>query len=107
MKHTLLRQLLCSMGIIAGLVSLPGQAQTNAPEQANSGTTSTDQAPPPEIADGKATHGWLKAQDSGMYASKRRQTLSGPAMSRIYTHYLDSFGANSTAAPIPGVAASK
>ena len=95
------------MGIFGlGVICSPGHAQTDAAEPAASATASADQ-PPPEIADGKATRSWLKAQDSGAHASKRRQTISGPVMSRIYNHYLDSFGASATAAPSPEAAASK
>lgn len=68
----------------AGL-PLPSWAQSSPDEGASRPQAS------PRIADGSATRAWLKAQDSGAMASKHRQTLSGPAMSRVHERYLNSF----------------
>ena len=102
-----MRQLLCSLGLVMGLVCLPGQAQTAESEPADGAPTDAEKRPAPDIANGQATHNWLKAQDAGAHASKYKQTLSGPAMSRVYKRYLDSFDGNGNAAPSPGAAASK
>lgn len=50
----------------------------------------------PPIATGKATRGWLNAQDSGKDASLTRQTLSGPVMTQVHKRYVESF-----AKPVP------
>jgi hypothetical protein len=107
MNNSPLHRLFCLMGLIMGLVSLPGHAQIASPEPAGNADTTAEQRPAPDIASGNAIHNWLKAQDSGAHASKYKQTLSGPAMSRAYSRYIESFGGASSAPPSPEAAASK
>jgi hypothetical protein len=44
-----------------------------------------------DIASGSATRQWLSKQETAANASAHRQTLSGPAMSRVYERYLKTF----------------
>jgi hypothetical protein len=58
------------------------------------GTTSSEETQGPEspdIANGQATQGWLSAQAGRKQASRTRQTLSGPVMSKVHERYLESF----------------
>lgn len=50
----------------------------------------------PNIADGSATRAWLKTQETGSVASKHKQTLSGPVMSRVHERYVNSFSTNAS-----------
>jgi hypothetical protein len=87
--------------LLATALPAPCRAQSDAPAFSSSDDDSF--RPAPSIADGKGVHGWLQATDEGKQASRHRQTLSGPAMSRAYLKYLNSFGTPGMVANSPGM----
>ncbi len=67
------------------------KGQPAATPVAHSEPTAPDEAASSPVS-GAATQTWLGAQARREQASKQRQALSGPVMSRVHKRYVDSFG---------------
>lgn len=63
-----------------------------APEPARPAATSASaSASAPIIASGRQSRAWLDQQAGRQQASRTRQTLSGPVMSKVHERYVNSF----------------
>jgi hypothetical protein len=85
----------CILGLLLATYGLPSSAEPEAanPAVAASSPASTEpeRAAETDIASGERTKGWLGSQASGAQASRHKQTLSGPVMSKVHERYVKSF----------------
>ena len=105
-SHTVFRMM--GLAIAAAFTVGPAMAQDGAgagqPAAAAAAAANTDAANPltvppsarspivnEPVASGRQTRAWLEMQAGRQQASKTRQTVSGPVMSKIHERYVNSF----------------